>query len=89
MLSEEAKNIGEADTGNVYVTSMSPPSYAKQFKEDFKVFLRSRSKELVPGGGMLLTFLGRYDTSQSISSVGILRMILSDMVLEVKSNFQI
>ncbi|XP_028767896.1 theobromine synthase 2-like [Neltuma alba] len=81
LLSAEAK-IADVDKGNIYVTSISPPSCAKQFKEDFTLFLRSRSQELVPGGGMLLTFIGRYDSSQNISPPGLFRIILNDMVLE-------
>ncbi|XP_028767917.1 3,7-dimethylxanthine N-methyltransferase-like [Neltuma alba] len=81
LLSKEAK-LSDDDKGNIYVTSTSPPSYAKQFKEDFTLFLRSRSRELVPGGGMLLAFIGRYDTSQNITAAGLFRMILNDMVLE-------
>ncbi|KAI9128515.1 hypothetical protein K1719_001508 [Acacia pycnantha] len=81
LLREEAKT-GDEDKGNIYVTSRSPPSFANQFKKDFNVFLRSRSKELVPGGGLLLTFIGRYDTSQHISAPGLIRIILNDMVSE-------
>ncbi|KAI9127538.1 hypothetical protein K1719_000531 [Acacia pycnantha] len=81
LLRKEAK-IGDDDKGNVYATSISPPSYAKQFKQDFKLFLSSRSKELVPQGGMLLAFLGRYDASEYISIPGIIRMALNDLVSE-------
>ncbi|XP_028767895.1 3,7-dimethylxanthine N-methyltransferase [Neltuma alba] len=81
LLGEEGK-IADVDKGNIYVTSISPPSNAKQFKEDFTLFLRSRSKELVPGGGMFLTFIGRCDTSENISVPGLFRIILNDMILE-------
>lgn len=49
--------------GKIYLSKTSPKSaqkaYALQFQTDFSVFLRSRSEELVPGGRMVLSFLGR------------------------------
>ncbi|KAI4381172.1 hypothetical protein MLD38_007275 [Melastoma candidum] len=49
--------------GNVYISRKSPPNvveaYYKQFREDFKTFLECRAEELVSGGRMVLTFLGR------------------------------
>jgi len=49
--------------GCVYICDKSPEvvsqAYYKQFQEDFSLFLRSRSEELVVGGKMVLTFLGR------------------------------
>lgn len=49
--------------GKIYISKTSPKSahkaYALQFQTDFWVFLRSRSEELVPGGRMVLSFLGR------------------------------
>ncbi|KAL3527133.1 hypothetical protein ACH5RR_011789 [Cinchona calisaya] len=49
--------------GSLYISKSSPPqvpkAYSKQFQEDFSLFLNSRSKELVSGGGMVLILLGR------------------------------
>ncbi|KAJ0237527.1 Jasmonate O-methyltransferase [Hirschfeldia incana] len=49
--------------GKIYISKTSPKSahkaYALQFQTDFSVFLRSRSEELVTGGRMILSFLGR------------------------------
>ncbi|CAI9110822.1 OLC1v1010911C1 [Oldenlandia corymbosa var. corymbosa] len=57
---KEGKSINK---GSVYITEKSPPevaqAYTQQFQEDFSLFLRLRSKELVSGGGMVLIFLGR------------------------------
>lgn len=83
-LMEEEVKVGDVDKGNIYAMSITPPSYAKQYKDDFKLFLRSRHKELVPRGGIFLTFLGRYDdTAEYISIPGLLRMALEDLVSEV------
>ncbi|KAD4179968.1 hypothetical protein E3N88_28559 [Mikania micrantha] len=53
----------ENNTLNIYVTKESPPNvfqeYAKQFHTDFTNFLKMRSKEIVCGGCMVLTILGR------------------------------
>ncbi|XP_028116948.1 salicylate carboxymethyltransferase-like [Camellia sinensis] len=49
--------------GNIYISESSPPevseAYFKQFQEDFSLFLRSRSEELIAGGRMVLILLGR------------------------------
>ncbi|KAK8717578.1 hypothetical protein V6N13_044839 [Hibiscus sabdariffa] len=49
--------------GNVYISESSPPgvsqAYYNQFREDFGLFLKSRSEELVTGGRMVLNLMGR------------------------------
>lgn len=49
--------------GNIYIWEATPPSvvkmHRKQFQDDFSLFLRLRHSELVSGGQMVLTFLGR------------------------------
>ncbi|KAE8685402.1 putative DNA gyrase subunit B [Hibiscus syriacus] len=49
--------------GNVYISESSSPivsqAYYNQFQEDFVLFLKLRSKELVTGGRMVLILLGR------------------------------
>ncbi|XP_010254768.1 PREDICTED: salicylate carboxymethyltransferase [Nelumbo nucifera] len=49
--------------GQIYISKASPPSvsdaYLMQFREDLSLFLKSRSEELMPGGRMVLVFLGR------------------------------
>ncbi|MCD9641736.1 hypothetical protein HAX54_028163 [Datura stramonium] len=51
------------NTGNIYLTSTSPTSvykvYYEQYERDFVTFLKYRSRELVKGGRMVLTMLGR------------------------------
>ncbi|XP_021300864.1 salicylate carboxymethyltransferase [Herrania umbratica] len=57
---EHGKSVNK---GNVYISESSPPSvsqaYWNQFQEDFSLFLKSRSVELVTGGRMVLILLGR------------------------------
>ncbi|KAG9444286.1 hypothetical protein H6P81_015626 [Aristolochia fimbriata] len=52
-----------SNKGNIYLSETSRAlvveAYLEQFKRDFHSFLRSRSEEMVSGGRMMLTFLGR------------------------------
>ncbi|TVU35418.1 hypothetical protein EJB05_17306, partial [Eragrostis curvula] len=49
--------------GKMFISSTSPPAvpkaYLKQFQRDFGLFLQSRAAEIVPGGAMILSTLGR------------------------------
>ena len=53
----------EVNKGNIYMACSSPPSvikaYIDQFEKDFSTFLSCRAEELVTGGRMVLTILGR------------------------------
>ncbi|XP_057420276.1 S-adenosyl-L-methionine:benzoic acid/salicylic acid carboxyl methyltransferase 3-like [Lotus japonicus] len=53
----------ENNKGNIYISRTSPSNvvkaYYEQFQRDFSVFLKCRAEELVEGGRMVLTFLGR------------------------------
>ncbi|AQL00847.1 Anthranilate O-methyltransferase 3 [Zea mays] len=48
---------------DIYITKNMPPSMVKlfqqQFEKDFSLFLKLRYEELVSGGQMVLTFIGR------------------------------
>lgn len=62
-------------------------AYYDQFQKDFSFFLNCRSKELVTGGRMVLTFLGRRSEDPSSKECcyiwELLAMALKEMVLEV------
>ncbi|KAI3500031.1 hypothetical protein L1887_35846 [Cichorium endivia] len=83
----EFKNTNK---GNIYMSRTSPTSvisaYREQFHTDFLMFLQYRAKEMVSGGRMVLTFLGRRsDDPRSKECCYIwelLAMALNDMVSE-------
>ncbi|XP_010536341.1 PREDICTED: jasmonate O-methyltransferase [Tarenaya hassleriana] len=84
------KNGTEAITnkGKLYISKTSPQSvlkaYAFQFHNDFFEFLRSRSEELVPGGRMVLSFMGRNTSDPTAEESGweLMAQALMDMAKE-------
>lgn len=83
-LTKEAKSLNK---GNCHIVSTSPPAvykaYLKQFQKGFKLFLKSRSEELVPGGAMVLVLpctCKNETTSKSLWEV--ISLTLNDMFLE-------
>ena len=85
----------ESNKGNIYMASSSPPrvlkAYYEQFQRDFSMFLRCRSEELLEGGSMVLTFLGRRSDNPSSKECcyiwELLAVALNDMVAEVHIQF--
>ncbi|PON77376.1 SAM dependent carboxyl methyltransferase [Trema orientale] len=78
---------GEAQNkGNIYISKTSPHvvfnAYYHQFQEDFTMFLRCRSDEIVPGGRMIITIIGSIKSDEPKSIWEILGRALNDMVLE-------
>ncbi|KAF3945121.1 hypothetical protein CMV_028462 [Castanea mollissima] len=76
--------------GNIYMASSSPPcvfkAYYEQFQRDFSIFLKCRAEELVAGGKMVLTLLGRRSEDPSSKECcyiyELMAMALNDMVSE-------
>ncbi|KAK8515621.1 hypothetical protein V6N13_139408 [Hibiscus sabdariffa] len=61
-LSKVPKGV-ENNKRNIYISKLTPPNvskaYLEQFQNDFSNFLRFRSEEMINGGRMLLTLVGR------------------------------
>ncbi|KAL7593440.1 S-adenosyl-L-methionine:benzoic acid/salicylic acid carboxyl methyltransferase 3 [Lactuca sativa] len=80
----------ENNKTNIYMARTSPPNvfeaYGKQFHTDFIKFLELRAKEVVRGGCMVLTFLGRSSadptTDDGCRLMELLAQSLLDMVKE-------
>ncbi|XP_074313376.1 putative jasmonic acid carboxyl methyltransferase 2 [Silene latifolia] len=78
---------GEAlNKGNIFIAKTSPPeihkAYYAQFKRDFTLFLRSRSREMISAGGMVIVLNGSMKSDEPDSILELLGSTLQDMVLE-------
>ncbi|KAI8542506.1 hypothetical protein RHMOL_Rhmol08G0143200 [Rhododendron molle] len=89
-LSQVPAGLESRNKGNIYIGSNSPPNvlkaYHEQFQKDFTLFLQCRSVELVAGGRMVLTILGR-KSEDPTSKDGcyiweLMAMALNEMVAE-------
>ncbi|KAI8027219.1 Benzoate carboxyl methyltransferase [Camellia lanceoleosa] len=73
--------------GNIYMARTSPPTvfeaYLKQFQMDFSTFLSLRSEEIVVGGPMILTFLGRRIADPTDKDCCILWELLTKSLLDL------
>lgn len=62
-------------------------AYYEQYQKDFSLFLKCRAEEIVEGGRMVLTFLGRRSDDRSSKECcyiwELLAMALNDMVSKV------
>ena len=68
-------------------------AYQKQFQRDISLFLKCRAEELVEGGRMVLTLLGRRSEDPAAKECcyifQLLAMSLNEMVLEVHSQISL
>jgi hypothetical protein len=66
----------------MFISNTSPPAvptaHLRQFQRDFGLFLQSRAAELVPGGAMVLSMLGRKNNGYTDVETTILWDILSE-----------
>ncbi|XP_042506694.1 S-adenosyl-L-methionine:benzoic acid/salicylic acid carboxyl methyltransferase 3-like [Macadamia integrifolia] len=89
-LSQVPQGLESSNKGNIFISKSSPPcvlkAYYEQFESDFSEFLRLRSEELILGGRMVLTILGRRSADPSSRECcyiwELLALALGDMVSE-------
>ncbi|XP_073136882.1 benzoate carboxyl methyltransferase-like [Henckelia pumila] len=62
-LSQVPRGLESENKENMYISIASPPevvdAYAQQYKRDLMAFLSMRGEEMVDGGSIVLTFIGR------------------------------
>ncbi|CAI0542174.1 unnamed protein product [Linum tenue] len=91
-LSRVPPGLEEMNKGNISIGSSSPPgvlkAYYTQFQTDFSFFLSCRAQELVRGGQIIFTLLGRKSqgpsTTPSIHLLELLFVVLNQMASEVR-----
>lgn len=88
---EQVPELAKTNKGNIYMSRTSPPSviraYREQFQRDFTLFLKCRGEEVVSGGRMVLTILGRRSNDPCSKECcfvwDLLATALNEMVMEV------
>lgn len=89
----DSKASTALNKGKIYISKSSPQcvldAYSLQFQNDFSLFLKSRAEEVVPGGRMVLSFMGRPTpdptSEQSCYHWELMAHALMSMVLEVRT----
>uniref|UniRef100_A0A1S3B1E5 Uncharacterized protein n=1 Tax=Cucumis melo TaxID=3656 RepID=A0A1S3B1E5_CUCME len=90
-LSQVPQGMEIINKGNIFIDSTSPKNvikgYYKQFQKDFSLFLKCRGEEIVTGGRMVFTILGRTDeyppnTDYYCYDIKFMNLILNNMVTE-------
>nr|GMD84084.1 salicylate carboxymethyltransferase-like [Ipomoea batatas] len=76
----------EGNKGNIWMATTSPrnviKAYYTQFNTNFSIFLKCRLEELVKGGKMVLTIMGRKNDNPAFHPMDLLAMTLNDLVAE-------
>lgn len=93
---ESKDGRGSWNKGKIYISKTSPDcvleAYSSQFQKDWSVFLKSRAEEIVGGGRMVLSFMGRRSTDprskESCYQWELLARALMSMVSEVYISIQ-
>ncbi|XP_022978517.1 salicylate carboxymethyltransferase-like [Cucurbita maxima] len=84
-LSQAPEGMEMENKGNIFIDSTSPENvieaFHRQFQKDFSLFLKCRGEEVVAGGGMALTLLGRTDKNYCYA-YHLLNLALNKMVAE-------
>lgn len=77
----------QINKGNVYISKTSSEivskAYLSQFEEDLSSFLRSRTEEMVSGGCMVLSFMGKIPTKVGCPQWELLGQALMSMASQV------
>ncbi|KAJ4717089.1 Salicylate/benzoate carboxyl methyltransferase [Melia azedarach] len=86
-LSKVPENLDRHNTRNIYMAKSCPScvykAYLEQFQRDFSLFLSLRSEELVCGGRIMLTFMGRSIADPSSKDCCYLWELLTKSLLEL------
>uniref|UniRef100_A0A2N9F4W5 Uncharacterized protein n=1 Tax=Fagus sylvatica TaxID=28930 RepID=A0A2N9F4W5_FAGSY len=73
--------------GNIYMGKTSPhnvfEAYLEQFQSDFSLFLRSRADEIIPGGQMILAFIGRNISDPTSRNCCVIWELLAKCLLQM------
>lgn len=91
LIKDMNKKMAYLNGENIYIAKSTPQLmvelYQDQFQKDMSLFLKLRHQELVPGGKMLLTFLGRKEEDVLDGDLshffGLLAEALQSLVTEV------
>ncbi|XP_051147683.1 benzoate carboxyl methyltransferase-like [Andrographis paniculata] len=89
-LSQIPEGVEKINKENFFATKTSPvevfKSYERQFQRDFSSFLMNRGEEMMIGGHMVLSFIGRssidFSSEDACASFRLLAEALVDMVAE-------
>ncbi|KAG8391404.1 hypothetical protein BUALT_Bualt01G0184100 [Buddleja alternifolia] len=86
-LSQIPERLEKNNKENIYMAMTSPAqvyeAYGKQYQKDFSRFLSLRSEEIIPGGRMVLTFIGRCFADPSSKDVCAIFTLLSETLLDL------